>query len=619
MIEDAIQKLKNAEYTHRIRNVKNRKNRWRHIHEIFDNVTETKVDYVFFCTLCDEIIYNPTTSGNTTPFIRHVCKVQSKDGVPALLISKDQKDKLKSAAALFVAKDFRPYFAIECEGLLNLCTAVMEFGQRYPKATSVDLKNALPSRNTVRTAVCKIAGDVRQNIRRVMQMAKEQSGLAATTDCWTDDYKHHTYICITIHASVEEFNRIKQYKYVIYMKSIPEMVKTKGVIRSHFLKGFSEYGFNEEDVKAHVTILSDRGPNVLFGLNDFDRLNCYAHLVNNLVQAMIKVAEITEIAKNVSALTSYLKNTGLHLRLGVTLKPFSKTRWNSVYTMFKALLSADFQRIAELLIEKQRTSNRPLLPMLTVLEKKDVQAICNFLEPFKNLSDQLEGDKMETLHFVWPAYIKIQKMLEEDICGYDESYSTLVELAKTAGRTYLMKNTTDFEPKIHHKTAVVLHPLMKKLPNINREERERVYQEIEMLTLKYTDGNIFESNESNDVQSHQPRSKKNSPLLNEFFEPHDNSQSESQQNMTELQRYIHAQVEIQPDKLNLCDWWYQNKENYPNLFKMFLKYSSIPATSAPSERNFSASGLIVTDRRNSILPSNVGDLIIARNVMMKVK
>lgn len=44
---------------------------WDTIHEIYDADLDTKVDYVYFCTGCKDVIYNGSKDGNTMVFKRH--------------------------------------------------------------------------------------------------------------------------------------------------------------------------------------------------------------------------------------------------------------------------------------------------------------------------------------------------------------------------------------------------------------------------------------------------------------------------------------------------------------------------------------------------------------------
>lgn len=60
---------------------------------------------------------------------------------------------------------------------------------------------------------------------------------------------------------------------------------------------------------------------------------------------------------------------------------------------------------------------------------------------------------------------------------------------------------------------------------------------------------------------------------------------------------------------NPLEWWRLNKSKYPRISQMAYKYLSIMATSAPSERMFSASGHLTSDKRSRMTPDNANLLL----------
>lgn len=80
---------------------------------------------------------------------------------------------------------------------------------------------------------------------------------------------------------------------------------------------------------------------------------------------------------------------------------------------------------------------------------------------------------------------------------------------------------------------------------------------------------------------------------------------------SELQKYLDDRVTTRVSDLK--SWWFKRRLVYPNLFKLFVRTSCIPGSSASSERDFSLTGNIITEKRSTILPSNVNDLVVARN------
>lgn len=197
---------------------------------VFSKESKSQIQHFYYCTNCKTVVYNAANEGNTNKLLRHVCfgdiNIPNTSKKKNLIISEAEKEVLKRASALFVAKDIRPAGAIEGEGLFELCCTCMEFGQRNRKATRNDLSNAFPSRNTVTSTVGKIATDCRRKTAAFIQRAIAKGGVAATTDCWTDDYRHITYISVVAHLSIRKNDDITYHRFVLSTNEISELIKT---------------------------------------------------------------------------------------------------------------------------------------------------------------------------------------------------------------------------------------------------------------------------------------------------------------------------------------------------------------------------------------------------------
>lgn len=156
-----------------------------------------------------------------------------------------------------------------------------------------------------------------------------------------------------------------------------------------------EYGLNSTEVKQRVKFVSDRGPDIKYGLlrNGYKRLTCYAHIIHNLVSKMLTETKMNEIILKCSQLSSYVKNTGLNKHLKISLKRYTSTRWNSVFSMIDSIITS-FSEVYKMLTTKQRLRNesrinagklpdQEILNLIGELNLSELKQIKNFLEPFK--------------------------------------------------------------------------------------------------------------------------------------------------------------------------------------------------------------------------------------------
>ena len=84
----------------------------------------------------------------------------------------------------------------------------------------------------------------------------------------------------------------------------------------------------------------------------------------------------------------------------------------------------------------------------------------------------------------------------------------------------------------------------------------------------------------------------------------------------EVERYI--AMPAPKDNVDVCEWWRQNKLNFPILFQVARTHLSIQATSCSSERGWSTAGHFSSGRRHSISGDNLVALVfLNRNMKFK--
>ncbi len=94
----------------------------------------------------------------------------------------------------------------------------------------------------------------------------------------------------------------------------------------------------------------------------------------------------------------------------------------------------------------------------------------------------------------------------------------------------------------------------------------------------------------------------------------DNQKKQSQTGIDEVDRYVDLVLDEQYDDPLIFWRKNQTQTTSPNLTRLAMRYFSIPCSSSAVERQFSAAGQVLTQRRTNLDPSTVNDIIFLRSV-----
>lgn len=320
---------------------------------------------------------------------------------------------------------------------------------------------------------------------------------------------------------------------------------------------------------------------------------------------MCNEPEVSEIIGKVESLVTYLKKSGLNSHNDISVQQKSPTRWNTINKMFISVVGS-YESIYRTLEERKNTGNvryKNCLTKIECIKKSTLVKMIALLQPFKDWTDMIEGDKKVTMYHVWPTYMKMKSHLSMtfDAEMEDDPDFQLIEAMKSRGRAYIDKIESDIKPRKEHCMAVALHPKMKKLRKMDSFEREDIYAKIDEIIRG-----------GDEIPVKKPTQPIDTNFLDEFVDLDDTIEEVDGLYSSELSKYLKHQ--ITNEDFMIEKWWFENRSTYPNLFKLFMKISCIPASSAPSERIFSRAGRILNDRRTSLLPQSVENLLLYRNL-----
>lgn len=161
------------------------------------------IDNFVWCTHCKNP--QPYYNNTTTKLWDHLRKcpknsVAGSEAPSRIKFKLNELEGVYDAGAWFIVKGVLSFRAIEGEGLRKLIYAALQLGKKYPNMTEEDLKIALPSRNSVKTRVHRMAASgVSLLSRQIQQTITTTKRIAATADMWTDPQNSRPTLAVTLH------------------------------------------------------------------------------------------------------------------------------------------------------------------------------------------------------------------------------------------------------------------------------------------------------------------------------------------------------------------------------------------------------------------------------------
>jgi hypothetical protein len=217
----------------------------------------------------------------------------------------------------------------------------------------------------------------------------------------------------------------------------------------------------------------------------------------------------------------------------------------------------------------------------TVHEWKVIKEVIELLSPFEVATRLLSGVKYPTIGFTYPCICNLKERLETNF--------TLLETRDAKNcRNAILEDLTErwnFPQELCLKGSF-FDPRFKSLDFINsQEECDNIVNQLREEFM------IFKQNEQSDIFI----SKKDTDDLNtEMSSFWKKKNAKAVQIKDEFQHYFDV-VELPAlEEHDPYLWWSTNKNQYPALHKLAMKYLHIPATSVPSEWLFSDAKNLIT-------------------------
>lgn len=558
---------------------------WTICDEIFDESNQ-KLTSAVFCTKCKTVFKYNSRSIGTTTIKNHGCLDEPNQtkidgfGITKKTIAQTDKSKMKDSAVAFVGKDLRPFEALNGAGLFELSKTLISVGAKYGNLSDDDIRALIPSPSTVSRYVSEYAKTIKAPLYKKICSIVKSSGLALTTDAWTDNFKRNSYLAITAHfvdtliCSPDNFLRDQ----ILFLVPLDIYEKKTGAYLANIIQDSLER-IGITGYMNKLIFVTDRGANIKCGLNilNIKRLNCFDHLINNTVEKVCALPLIDQVLKPAKKLVRFFKIGGHNNKLEKGLKSFVKTRWNTNFDM-SASIDENYENLENILAELNEEDR------IYAVNRMYLKEIVEFLKMFKNISVELERSNSPSLFLVWPSSVRLLTFLKSTRID-----SVLLKDMKKKARVYFKKN---FELDKFHRIATILHPQLKTLKFAEENDKLQTIRDLKQLLAEVS---FDESSPRNTT-----RRKSSDSLMSDYFD--------DEYDIDEVEMYVAFKVSSTTE-IDLLKWWTDHRESFPKLHKIAMFIHAIPATSAPSERKFSIAGKILNCLRSSLDPGKVEDLL----------
>ncbi|XP_063075476.1 E3 SUMO-protein ligase ZBED1-like [Engraulis encrasicolus] len=481
---------------------------------------------------------------------------------------------------------------------------------------TMDKRYVLPSRTYFnQVAIPHLYGECKAKVTSELE---NMEFYASTTDLWSSRTTE-PYMSLTVHFVNENFELCSRCLQTTYFPTD----HTGENIAAGLKECLANWGLNEE---AQTCITTDNATNMVkaMELNQWTRLQCFGHRLHLAIENAVKddqrVKRATGLCKQLVAVFSHswkkkaaLKQAQQELNLPQqSLVTECPTRWGSRQKMIGRVLEQS-KALCQVLSEDRKT--RHLVP--TWQDTDVLESINNALGPLQEFTDALSGEDYVSVSYLKP----VLHLLRTATLAEDDEDTDLTKEIKTKALHYIEEKYSDPVTQGLLDITSFLDPRFKTT-YISEENvqfmKDRVKMEMELVAQKEQRASVTTNPMPVRAEEEPPStSAKRKRSLGSFFKTNAVPASSTAQ----LEDTIKAELDnylITPTidgEQNPLDWWRLHNVNFPWLSKLARKYLCIPATSAPSERLFSASGNIVTCQRASLKPAKVDMLVfLAKNL-----
>ncbi|CAG9840680.1 unnamed protein product [Diabrotica balteata] len=317
-----------------------------------------------------------------------------------------KKQKINDLIINMIVKDLQPMSIVDDTGFKEL---IMGLESSY----------CMPSRFIITNSFLPQKYD--QKKEKLKALLTKTNAITLTTDSWTAQHSHTSYIGYTAHFITDEWIL---YSCLLRIHQYDES-HTAEHLKEELINVVNEW----EIFNKVFAVTSDNAPNVkaAIRLTDWGHIICFAHNINLVVQSGLALSNIAPLRKKVKTIVEYFhrstkannKLMDLQKQINVgqpplKLKNDTVTRWNSTFFMFERFLKIQEPLNATMGVLQIE------IELLTESEWLQLKEVCQVLKPFEHITTEMSAEKNVILSKV----IIVVKGLQSAINKIKQNVST---------------------------------------------------------------------------------------------------------------------------------------------------------------------------------------------------
>jgi len=396
------------------------------------------------CKECG-VVYMANSKNGTGSMRRHMesCVRRDTRDVGQLLMSQD-KGSLALSAKRFDAEHFRELITTAII-LHDLPFSFVEYESIRATYQYLHPEITLVTRNTLKADVQKMYSREKARIKSMLELSPGR--ICLTSDLWTSIVTDG-YLSLTAHFIDKDWVLQKRILNFCFMPSphtgialsekLYALLCEWGIEDKVFTLTLDNASANDVSVDLLKNQLIEN--NALISDGSFFHIRCCAHVLNLVVQEGLK--DIDSVVKKIRESVKYVRGSqirkkkflecvnlvGLDSKRG--LRQDVPTRWNSTFLMLDSVL---YYRRAFCHLELS-DSNYKDCPNPYDWEK--AEKICEFLEPFYNITCVFSGSKYPTANLYFPTVYTSYLSLKKSETSEDAYLSTMAKAMLTKFEKY---------------------------------------------------------------------------------------------------------------------------------------------------------------------------------------